>query len=170
MMLPAISATRAFRRQGQSWDLFIVSAHEVLPHHVQSVRSSWVAKSRKCTSIFISVHRANRFRAEISELCVWLEVLWVLSMKTVVPWDIIQFSPTYRYQLLRETYYFRERNPPVIYGWDGRNTAIFYLRIKSSSPKTDCCFVWVWNFVADSKGGKEAEGVWEYGIEENIWT
>ena len=26
------------------------------------------------------------------------------------------------------------------------------------------------NLVADSKGGKEAEGVWEYGIEENIWT
>ena len=30
--------------------------------------------------------------------------------------------------------------------------------------------VWVWNLVADIEGGKEAEGVWEYGVEENIWT
>ena len=33
-----------------------------------------------------------------------------------------------------------------------------------------CCFVWVWNLVADIEGGKEAEDVWEYGVEENIWT
>ena len=33
-----------------------------------------------------------------------------------------------------------------------------------------CCFVWVWILVADIEGGKEAEGVWEYGVEENIWT
>jgi len=32
------------------------------------------------------------------------------------------------------------------------------------------CFVWVWNLVVDIAGGKEEEGVWEYGIEENIWT
>ena len=30
--------------------------------------------------------------------------------------------------------------------------------------------VWVWNLVADIEGGKEAEGVCEYGVEENIWT
>jgi len=24
--------------------------------------------------------------------------------------------------------------------------------------------------VADIEGGKEAEDVWEYGVEENIWT
>ena len=29
---------------------------------------------------------------------------------------------------------------------------------------------WVWNLVADIEGGKEAEGVWEYGVQENIWT
>jgi len=28
------------------------------------------------------------------------------------------------------------------------------------------CFVWVWNLVADIAGGKEAEGVWEYGVED----
>ena len=33
-----------------------------------------------------------------------------------------------------------------------------------------CCFVWVWNLVVDTAGGKEAEGVWEHGVEENIWT
>ena len=33
-----------------------------------------------------------------------------------------------------------------------------------------CGFVWVWNFVADIAGGKEAGGVLEYGFEENIWT
>jgi len=31
-------------------------------------------------------------------------------------------------------------------------------------------FVWVWNLVADIAGEKEAEGVWEHGVEENIWT
>ena len=29
---------------------------------------------------------------------------------------------------------------------------------------------WVWNLVADIEGGKEAEGVWEYCVEENMWT
>ena len=29
---------------------------------------------------------------------------------------------------------------------------------------------WLWNFVADIAGGKEAEGVWERSVEENIWT
>ena len=33
-----------------------------------------------------------------------------------------------------------------------------------------CYFIWVWNLVVDIAGRKEAEGVWEYGIEENIWT
>ena len=33
-----------------------------------------------------------------------------------------------------------------------------------------CCFLWVWNLVVDTAGGKEAEGVWEQGVEENIWT
>jgi len=33
-----------------------------------------------------------------------------------------------------------------------------------------CCFVRVWNLVADITGGKEAESVWEHGVEENIWT
>ena len=31
-------------------------------------------------------------------------------------------------------------------------------------------FMWVWNLVADIEGGKEAEGVWEYGVDENIWS
>jgi len=30
--------------------------------------------------------------------------------------------------------------------------------------------VWVWNLILDIAGGKEAEGVWEHGVEENIWT
>ena len=33
-----------------------------------------------------------------------------------------------------------------------------------------CCFVWVWNLVFDIAEGKEAEGVWEHGVQENIWT
>ena len=33
-----------------------------------------------------------------------------------------------------------------------------------------CCFVWVRNLVVDIAGGKEAEGVWEHGVEENICT
>jgi len=28
----------------------------------------------------------------------------------------------------------------------------------------------IWSLVADTEGGKESEGVWEYGVEENIWT
>jgi len=31
-------------------------------------------------------------------------------------------------------------------------------------------FVWVWNLVADIEGGTQAEGVWEQGVEESIWT
>jgi hypothetical protein len=31
-------------------------------------------------------------------------------------------------------------------------------------------FVWVWNLVADTEGGTQAEDVWEYGVEESIWT
>ena len=39
------------------------------------------------------------------------------------------------------------------------------------SSKVFCLlFVWVWNLVADIAGGKKAEGVWEQGDEENIWT
>ena len=30
--------------------------------------------------------------------------------------------------------------------------------------------LWVWNLVVDIAGGKEAEGVWEHCVEENIWT
>ena len=40
----------------------------------------------------------------------------------------------------------------------------------SENYKFAGCFVWVWYLVADIEGGKEAEGVWEYGVEENIWT
>ena len=29
---------------------------------------------------------------------------------------------------------------------------------------------WVWNLVVDIERGKEAESVWEHGVEENIWT
>ena len=28
----------------------------------------------------------------------------------------------------------------------------------------------MWNLVADIAGGKEADGVWEHGVEENIST
>jgi hypothetical protein len=28
----------------------------------------------------------------------------------------------------------------------------------------------VWNLVSDIKGGTQTEGVWEQGVEENIWT
>ena len=28
----------------------------------------------------------------------------------------------------------------------------------------------MWNLVVETVGGKEAEGVWEHGVEENIWT
>jgi hypothetical protein len=72
----------------------------------------------------------------MSEQCVRLEVLKVLNIKIVVPMDIIQFRPTDRYQIFRETYYFQERNPPVIYEWAGPITAI-YPRIRSDIPKME---------------------------------
>jgi hypothetical protein len=31
-------------------------------------------------------------------------------------------------------------------------------------------FVLVWNLVSDIKGRTYTEGVWEQGVEENIWT
>ena len=55
----------------------------------------------------------------------------------------------------------------------GRSVGIVRSRTKATEIgyyNFACCFVWVWSLVADSKGGKEAEGVWEYGVEENIWT
>jgi hypothetical protein len=30
--------------------------------------------------------------------------------------------------------------------------------------------VWVWNLVSNIKGGTQTEGVWEQGVEDNIWT
>ena len=32
-----------------------------------------------------------------------------------------------------------------------------------------CIYIYIY-MVADIEGGKEAESVWEYGVEENIWT
>ena len=32
------------------------------------------------------------------------------------------------------------------------------------------CLQTVWKLVADIEGGMEAEGVWEHGVEESIWT
>ena len=45
-----------------------------------------------------------------------------------------------------------------------------YIHVVNVQNIFACCFVWVWNLVADIAGGKEAEGVWEHGVEENIWT
>ena len=51
------------------------------------------------------------------------------------------------------------------------NCRLIALNQKSSNCEIfACCFVWVWNLVAYIAGGKEAEGVWEHGVEENIWT
>jgi len=44
------------------------------------------------------------------------------------------------------------------------------LKIKIYRTNFADCFVWVWNLVANIAGGKGAEGVWEHGVEENIWT
>ena len=32
------------------------------------------------------------------------------------------------------------------------------------------CCVWVWNLVAYIEGETQAEGVWKYGVDENIWA
>jgi len=32
------------------------------------------------------------------------------------------------------------------------------------------CFLWVWNLVTHFESGRYDEGVWEQGIEENIWS
>jgi len=44
------------------------------------------------------------------------------------------------------------------------------MQVREKNYNFACCFVWVWNLVADIAGGEEAEGVWEYDVEENIWT
>ena len=50
-------------------------------------------------------------------------------------------------------------------------------RLLSKNLKIKICrtiilpvFEWVRNLVIDIAGGKEAEGVSEHGVEENIWT
>ena len=45
---------------------------------------------------------------------------------------------------------------------------IYSISAKSINYNFACCFVWVWNLVVDTVGGKEAEGVWKHGVEENI--
>ena len=45
-----------------------------------------------------------------------------------------------------------------------------FLNSVGSKNKIARGFVWVWNLVADIEGGTQAEGVWEYGVEESIWT
>ena len=44
------------------------------------------------------------------------------------------------------------------------------MEIEIGPVTTVARFVWVWNLVVDIAGGKEAESVWERGVEENIWT
>ena len=55
----------------------------------------------------------------------------------------------------------------------GNFISVFLARLKIKNIKNynfACRFVWVWDLVADIEGGTEAEGVCEYGVEENIWT
>ena len=47
---------------------------------------------------------------------------------------------------------------------------IFFVLYMYVSYNFACCFVWVWNLVIDIAGGKETEGDWEHGVQENIWT
>ena len=51
---------------------------------------------------------------------------------------------------------------------DEANRSFSHLKLQAYNFA--CCFVWVWNLVVDIAGRKEAEGVWEHGVEENIWT
>ena len=57
-----------------------------------------------------------------------------------------------------------------IYGRHKGKNLLCNMYLYSTKSNFACCFVWLWNLVADIEGGKEAEGVWEYGVEENIWT
>ena len=49
-------------------------------------------------------------------------------------------------------------------------TKLNYIGVYPRHYNFACCYVWVWNMVVDIAGGKKAEGVWEHGFEENIWT
>ena len=50
------------------------------------------------------------------------------------------------------------------------NSNYFFIFLFTTNYNFASCFVWVWNLVANIEGRKEAEGLWEYGVEENIWT
>ena len=50
------------------------------------------------------------------------------------------------------------------------NWTTFSLILVINQLNFACCFVWVWNLVPDIEEGKEAEGVWENGVEGNVWT
>jgi len=43
-------------------------------------------------------------------------------------------------------------------------------KLQKFIPLPMCVFFVVFNLVVDTAGGKEAEGVCEHGVEENIWT
>jgi hypothetical protein len=40
------------------------------------------------------------------------------------------------------------------------------MAVTKQNYNSTCCFVWV----ADIEGETSAEGIWEEGVEENIWT
>jgi len=51
--------------------------------------------------------------------------------------------------------------------------SVYYISVGSSTIRNynfADYFLWVCNLVADIEGTEEAEGVWEHGVEENIWT
>ena len=49
-------------------------------------------------------------------------------------------------------------------------TLPYYFKMNRYLMQWACCFVWVWDLVVDTAGGKKAEGVWEHGVEESVWT
>ena len=50
------------------------------------------------------------------------------------------------------------------------NESVYLLHVISIYIMIHTDLIHILALVADIVGGKEAEGVWEYGVEENIWT
>ena len=97
----------------------------------------------------------------------------LLSVLPLSSLSQLPFSPAFYYEVLKNTaslfVYLQSLLYYLWFVWCNLTQNYFYVRLLIII-RIICCFVRVWNLVVDIAGRNEAEGVWEHGVEENIWT
>jgi len=92
--------------------------------------------------------------------------------------QIYDMGPTALLPLQRKACwgFFHPKNPTASAGFEPANLGTKGQHATPRPPNRSiqnynfaCCFVWVWNLATHIVGGMYTEGVWEQGVEENIW-